>query len=293
MIARTYPGTDIPDLTDSQIKDILRNLDMQFNDAMIHAGGHASRNNFQSPARLRFLIFIILLLYLLATLNLYNGWVIEIAYTTLPNGKTFWTEFKYTFSTPIILVMGIDAILSMILTDATLAWNLIFVLIWRCWIVWGQSWHIVLILILCTTLAATNVNLVSRGIIIYYATFGPVQIVLVVLEARNKLAGRYIKDLGITIRGIVPTILVSRVVAGHARPDDSWSDSATESSIRFRSYSGLQNDSQMSAERGQDTSFPNIRLDLEEGLEDSTELRMEGAAPTLSVPHASSEHRIP
>ncbi len=40
MIARTYPGTDIPDLTDSQIKDILRNLDMQFNKAMIRAGGH-------------------------------------------------------------------------------------------------------------------------------------------------------------------------------------------------------------------------------------------------------------
>ncbi len=40
MIARTYPGADIPELTDSQIKDIFRNLDMQFNNAMIRAGGY-------------------------------------------------------------------------------------------------------------------------------------------------------------------------------------------------------------------------------------------------------------
>ncbi len=43
MIARTYPGTDIPELTDSQIKDIFHNLDMQFNDAMVCAGGHGKR----------------------------------------------------------------------------------------------------------------------------------------------------------------------------------------------------------------------------------------------------------
>ncbi|PBK90542.1 hypothetical protein ARMGADRAFT_1082798 [Armillaria gallica] len=134
-MARTYPGTDIPELTDSQIKDIFRNLDMQFNDAMVRAGGHGiytgvvavtlwavvSRNKFQSPGRPRFLIFIILLLYLLATFDLYNGWAMEIAYTTIPNGKTFWTAFEYTPGTPISLAIGIDAILSMILADATLA----------------------------------------------------------------------------------------------------------------------------------------------------------------------------
>ncbi len=53
----------------------------------------------------------------------------EIAYTTIPNGKTFWTEFKYTFSTLIALVMEIAVILSAILADATLAWNLLFVLV--------------------------------------------------------------------------------------------------------------------------------------------------------------------
>ncbi len=44
----------------------------------------------------------------------------------------------------------------------------------------------------------------------------------------------------------------------------------------------------MSAERGRDTSFPHIQPDLEEGLEDGTELRVEGAAPTCSVHDCSA-----
>ncbi len=86
----------------------------------------------------------------------------------------------------------------------------------------------------------------------------------------------------------MPTVLVGRVVTGHARPDDSWSDNTTASSIRFRNRSSLQNDSQMSTELGLDRSFPNIRLDLEEGLEDGTELRVEGAVPTLSIHDCST-----
>ncbi|KAK0433296.1 hypothetical protein EV421DRAFT_1691660, partial [Armillaria borealis] len=158
--------------------------------------------------------------------------------------------------------------------------------IWRCWIVWGRSRRIVLVPIVCTTLAA-----VSRGIVTYYSTFGPAEskspralflekivswsvlysslisatllwcttliiyciwkvggaagrihvyqrviemlvesaslysavlVVLTVFEAHNELAGSYIEDLAITIRGIVSTILVGRVAAGHARPDDYW-----------------------------------------------------------------------
>ncbi|KAK0209551.1 hypothetical protein IW262DRAFT_1468809 [Armillaria fumosa] len=139
MITRTYLGTDIPPLTDSQIEDIFRNLDMQFNDAMIRAGGYglytgvvavtlwavASRNNFQNPGRPRFLILIILLLYILAALDPCVGWAVQIAYTTLPNGESFWTAFEYNPGTPIALALGIDAILSTILADATLAWTLI------------------------------------------------------------------------------------------------------------------------------------------------------------------------
>ncbi|KAK0221139.1 hypothetical protein EDD85DRAFT_861997 [Armillaria nabsnona] len=358
MIARTYPGTDIPELTDAQIKDIFRNLDMLFHSTMIRAGGHgiytgvvavtlwavASRNDFRSRGSPRFLILVILLLYILATFDLYGGWAVESARATIHNGKSFWTMFEYNPGSPIILALGMDAILSAILADATL--------IWRCWIVWGRSWRIVLVPILCATLAA-----VSRGIVAYYDAFSPgesksplalffentvswsvlysslilatllwcttliiyrilrvggaagrihayqrviemlvesaslysaVLVVLVVLEARNELTAKYIQALASAIRGIVPTILVGRVAAGHARPDDSWTDNTTASSIRFRNRSSSQNDSQMSTEPGRDMSFPHIRPDLEEGLEDGTELRVEGAAPTISVHDCSA-----
>ncbi len=52
----------------------------------------------------------------------------------------------------------------------------------------------------------------------------------------------------------MPTVLVGRVAAGHARPDDSWSDDTTVSSIRFRNHSSSQNDSHLSVESGWDTS---------------------------------------
>ncbi|SJL13991.1 uncharacterized protein ARMOST_17443 [Armillaria ostoyae] len=302
MIARTYPVTDIPELTDSQIKDIFLNLDMQFNQAMLSAGAHgiytgvvavtlwavASRNSIQSPGRPHFLIFVILLLYIFQTFSLYEAWALEIAYTTLPNGKNFWTMFEYTPGTLIFLALGIDAILSTILADATL--------IWRCWIIWGRSWRIVLVPIACTTLAT------GTGIVVYKSIFaGPAKInspqtglffdnvvnwailysllilttllwctiliiyriwrvgaaagrihvyqrviemlvesaslysavlvVLVVLEAHNEEAAGYIEELTIAMRGIIPTILVGRVAAGHACPDDSWNENATTSSL--------------------------------------------------------------
>ncbi|SJL14018.1 uncharacterized protein ARMOST_17470 [Armillaria ostoyae] len=224
---------------------------------------------------------------------------------------------------PITLTGGIDAILSTFLADATL--------IWRCWIVWGRSWRVVLIPIVCTTLA-----IISRGIVTYYSTFGPIDnvppqalylekivnwavlysslilatflwctilivyrilrlggvaagmrvyhrviemlvesaslysaviVVLLVFEVRDEVAGAYIEEFAIAIRGIAPTILVGRIAAGHARPDDSWSESIMTSSLRFRSHSSSQNDNEMS------TTSSHERPDLEEGVEEQyTEL---------------------
>ncbi len=72
----------------------------------------------------------------------------------------------------------------------------------------------------------------------------------------------------------MPTILVGRIAAGHARPDDSWSENSSSSSLRFRTHSGSEIDSlEMSAGYDSDIS-PRIGLDLEHGLdslEDSTE----------------------
>ncbi|KAK0446967.1 uncharacterized protein EV420DRAFT_883522 [Desarmillaria tabescens] len=294
--------------------------------------GSSRNNRGQNSQRTvpHFLVFIILLLYLLATFNLYYVWDVEISNISITNGKSIWTAYNYQFGTPITLAEGIDAILSTVLADATL--------IWRCWIVWGRSWQVVLVPIACTTLA-----IISRGIVTYYTAFrhaenAPSQAlylenavnwavlysslilttllwctiliiyrilrvggvtagmrvyrrvieilvesaslysaliaVLLMFQVRNKAAGIYVEVLAVAMRGIAPTVLVGRVAAGHARPDDSWSGSTTGSSLRwsllrFRSHSNSQTDSQMSAGSGWDTSS-HVRPDLEEGLEGST-----------------------
>ncbi|KAK0224670.1 hypothetical protein EDD85DRAFT_891685, partial [Armillaria nabsnona] len=194
----------------------------------------------------------------------------------ITNNRSFWMAFQYIDGTPTVSwVICISAILSTILADGTL--------IWRCWTVWGRSWRVVLIPIICTTLAA-----ISRGIVNYYdniedtplralymlkivnwavlyaslilatllwctifiiyrilkvggvtagmrayhrviellvesaALYSAVLVILVVLEVRNELVGGYIEEVAAAVKGIVPTILVGRIAAGHARPDDSW-----------------------------------------------------------------------
>ncbi|SJL13960.1 uncharacterized protein ARMOST_17412 [Armillaria ostoyae] len=117
------------------------------------------------------------------------------------------------------------------------------------------------------------------------ALYSAMIVVLLVFEARNEIAANYIENMAIAMRGIMPTMLVGRVAAGHARPDDSWNESTPRSSLRFRNDSSSQNDSQMNVGSGQDTSSP-VRPDIEEGLEaseESTEVRVEGAASAASA----------
>ncbi|KAK0221106.1 hypothetical protein EDD85DRAFT_960267 [Armillaria nabsnona] len=324
--------------TDTEIEDIFVGLDTQFNEVMINALTHGiytgvvvvtlrtivSRDNYQNYRRRRLFVLIILALYVLATFNFYCGWTQNVSYFSTA-GECFWEAFKSRRNqgTPILMTMGIDAILSTVLADATL--------IWRCWIVWGRTWRVVLVPIACTTLA-----IISRGIITYYSSYGPVDnmspralylenlvnwailysslilatllwctifivhrilrvggisagmrvyhrlvemlvesasfyssviVVLLVFEVRNAATGAYIEEFAIAMRGIMPTILVGRIAAGHARPDDSWSENTATSSLQFRSYSSSQNDSlDMSVGSESDPSL-RIKLDLENGLE--------------------------
>ncbi|KAK0433291.1 hypothetical protein EV421DRAFT_1845898 [Armillaria borealis] len=95
-------------------------------------------------------------------------------------------------------------------------------------------------------------------------------VVLLVLQVRNDVAGTFVEVVAIAIRAIAPTILVGRVAAGHARPDDSWGASTPRSSLRFRNNSSSQNDSQVGAGSQWGTSS-RARPDVEEGLEGSTQ----------------------
>ncbi|KAK0209548.1 hypothetical protein IW262DRAFT_512588 [Armillaria fumosa] len=112
--------------------------------------------------------------------------------------------------------------------------------------------------------------------------YSAVIVVLLVFEGCNEVAALYIQSLAAAMRGIMPTILVGRVAAGHARPDDSWNDSTPRSSLRFGNRSISHTDAEMSVGSGQDESLP-VRPDLEEALEDSTRVRGEGSAPTVSA----------
>ncbi|KAK0493577.1 hypothetical protein EDD18DRAFT_405995 [Armillaria luteobubalina] len=54
--------------------------------------------------------------------------------------------------------------------------------------------------------------------------------------ARNNPGGSYVEIVAAAARGIAPTLLVGRVAAGHARPNDSWASSAA-SSLHFGAIS--------------------------------------------------------
>ncbi|PBK90525.1 hypothetical protein ARMGADRAFT_1082783 [Armillaria gallica] len=326
----------MPELTDSEIKAIIVALDMQFNGGvlssrLIHFGRDthwsgcrhlvdSSRKKGENYRRPQFFCGIIILLYLLATFNFYCQWEVATSYFGA-TGKNFAEAYQsYRPDIVIPLAIGIDAILSTVLADATL--------IWRCWIVWGRSWLVVLVpiassrgiathytvfgspenmppqtlyfknvvnwavlysslimatLLWCTTLiiyrivrvdgAAGRTRVYQRLIemlvesaLLYSATIA----ILLVLQVHNDGAGLCVEVVAIAIRAIVPTILVGRVAAGHARPEDSWSGSTTVSSLRFRGHSSSQNDSQVGARSERDTSS-RARPDLEEGLEGSTQ----------------------
>ncbi|KAK0221177.1 hypothetical protein EDD85DRAFT_263291 [Armillaria nabsnona] len=345
IVETSYPGTvSTTELIDTKVKDIFLGIDTQYNKVMLNALTHGihtgivvvtlwtatsrhSHQNYRRPRRV--FIFIILALYFLATFNFYGGWAENVLYFSTA-GKCLWEGYKSkcTQNTPTLTTMGIGAILSTVLADVTL--------IWRCWIVWGRTWRIVLVPIACTTLA-----IITRGIITYYSSFGPVEnmspqaqhlekigkirvnwavlysssilatllwctifivyrilrvggiaagmrvyhrlveilvesaalysaviVVLVLFEVRSEAAEIYIEEFAIAMRGIVPTILVGRIAAGHARPDDSWSESSATSSLQFRSSSSSQSDGvDTSAGIGSDIS-PRTTLDLENGLED-------------------------
>ncbi len=86
----------------------------------------ASKNNRENHRWPHFLVVIILLLYFLAAFNLYRVWALCSAIFTTPAWISFWESSEFIrVPTPVILTGDVSAILSTILADATLAWDLI------------------------------------------------------------------------------------------------------------------------------------------------------------------------
>ncbi|KAK0219480.1 hypothetical protein EDD85DRAFT_865720 [Armillaria nabsnona] len=68
-------------------------------------------------------------------------------------------------------------------------------------------------------------------------------LVYVILVARESSGGPYADIIASSARGIAPTLIVGRVAAGHARPDESWNGSiASTSSLRFGRHSEDQSE---------------------------------------------------
>ncbi|KAK0216473.1 hypothetical protein EDD85DRAFT_870584 [Armillaria nabsnona] len=89
--------------------------------------------------------------------------------------------------------------------------------------------------------------------------------------ARNVDAIIYFDALAGIAREIAPTLLVGRVAAGHARPNDSWQGSVISGSLRFGSHVGDQSSlsdlNDLEAQRGRGGEY--VQLALTENQKDT------------------------
>ncbi|KAK0483758.1 hypothetical protein IW261DRAFT_978524 [Armillaria novae-zelandiae] len=133
----------IPDLTDALLLgaySCILAVTLWF---MFHGNEHRYRG---------FMLFTVLSLYILAVIDFAFNWSFtRTAFIT--DGQNFWSIFiamlgaTSSLRAPHFLVSGITGLISTALADTAL--------IWRCWIVWGRRWLIVLIPILCTITSAS------------------------------------------------------------------------------------------------------------------------------------------
>ncbi|PBK96997.1 hypothetical protein ARMGADRAFT_1077116 [Armillaria gallica] len=152
----------IPDLTDADLAMIFQVLDASLNSMILQAlllGAyscilavtlwymfHGNEHRYRG-----FMLFTVLSLYILAVIDFAFNWSFtRTAFIT--DGQNFWSIFIAMFGAtssraPDYLVSSITGLISTVLADTAL--------IWRCWIVWGRRWVIVLIPILCTITSAT------------------------------------------------------------------------------------------------------------------------------------------
>ncbi|KAK0467475.1 hypothetical protein IW261DRAFT_1598210 [Armillaria novae-zelandiae] len=191
--------------------------------------------------------------------------VIPIACTLLATASrgivTFYTVFEPNTSSPQALYLknAVNwAVLYSSLIMATLLWCTTLI-IYRIVRVGGVAGR--------TRVYQRLIEMLVESALLYSAVI----VALLVFEVHNDEVGVCLEVMAIAIRGIAPTILVGRIAAGHARPDDSWSGSSTTSSLRFREHSSSQTrDSEVGAGSEWDRSS-RPKPDLEDGLEGSTE----------------------
>ncbi|KAG7440314.1 uncharacterized protein BT62DRAFT_997811 [Guyanagaster necrorhizus] len=153
-------STDIPQLSDDEIKLVYSVNDEYLNELIVHVFMHGIHTcvllaTFWSictskvltcGAARQFMLLMVVLLYILATLYMAFQWSFT-RYAFIDQGQTFWSIFvglqrvtdrAVTFR----LVGGITGCVSTVIADSSM--------IWRCWTVWGRRWWVILLPILCT-----------------------------------------------------------------------------------------------------------------------------------------------
>ncbi|PBK63594.1 hypothetical protein ARMSODRAFT_1023796 [Armillaria solidipes] len=348
----------LPDLTNDDIYLIISISDVKLNTTILQALLHGFytgvlgvtlwtifivRSSTKNSSIGRYvMVFTIFILYMLATILFGENWA-SVHHAFIDEGQNCYTIFLDTndFSPMLVrqyLMASITSCISTFIADSSL--------IWRCWIVWGHQWSIIIIPVLCTIL-----NTVFKSIQTYYACtlttndiedsayndsqgakwkmsytaltltttlwctifilyriisvagsghgagirsyhrviealiesaalYSVVFIIDIVFVARNMLSGSYVDVLAAAIKGIAPTLLVGRVAAGHARPDDSWQEDNTSivSSLNFGTGTVSTQDGDVSQ------SAELVEMDdLDSGLERNSMLIEEEAQEARSL----------
>ncbi|PBK59337.1 hypothetical protein ARMSODRAFT_983141 [Armillaria solidipes] len=290
-----------PDLTDSDIASIVEQLDVALNAGIfdsqlngiytgvvtvmlwniLHAEMTVTVTNKSRP--IGWLMTIITILLYITTMINYGISTWSFLHSIfVVNAQSFWTEFQGgTDAGALILEAGIPSAICSILADA--------IMIWRCWIVWGQRSLIILIpsAFLVSATACKILSLykeyVSQGITttllpLLYSSFVLVTTLCCTLliifrivtvawaaafDVQDNVLFSYFDSLAAFARGIAPTLLIGRVAAGHARPDDSWQGSVL-SSLHFGGHHEGSTTQTISHQKG---SLANAILDSELGVQ--------------------------
>ncbi|SJL10522.1 uncharacterized protein ARMOST_13909 [Armillaria ostoyae] len=295
----------------------------------------------------RAMVVVVLILHVLAAIDFALYWS-YICLIYVKHGQTFVDEYLAHYSSNNLKIpMAITGIVSTICADTAM--------IWRCWMVWGKRWPIVVLpilflisgivlkiimtykqciglliteseatfinllmilymaFILATTLWCTlmiifrilSVGRASNGsgrpfrvyrhvieILVESSALYAIFLLLdMVLVACQNMANFYMEDMAGFARGVAPTLLIGRVAAGHARPDDSWEGSVM-SSLQFGRDSeqmGSQDDATQSVTVDNDLEVPPER---EDHLERVSEQRVNDEDSFLLYGHRHTEvHR--
>ncbi|SJL16133.1 uncharacterized protein ARMOST_19652 [Armillaria ostoyae] len=285
-----------PHLTDDDIHVIFERLDMYLDTTILQALIHgfytgvlsvtlwAIFRNFEKNTSIgcqRYVMVVtIFALYLLATISLGEYWVL-MHHAFIDEGQSCYTVFMELngfspMASQDVLVASITACISTFIAD--------FSLIWRCWIVWGRHWLVVIIPILCTILST-----VCKGIQTYHYVFNSVKDI-----ADTRYIGTQIAEwkLAYTVLTLVTMLwctifLLYRII----------SVAGSNHGVGIHLYRGViealvESAALYSAVLIIEVAF--VARDIESGnYVDTFAAAIKGIAPTLLVGHVAAGHARP